>query len=74
MMCCVGCRASMIFIGVFGVIVIAINIFLVVDTLPTLMTTIHWAIIIVIAIIAIAYFAFIIYLVSATTSLPTLCA
>lgn len=54
----------MISTSIFGVVVIAVNVFFVVDTLITSFSNIHWAIILLVAIIGVAYFAFVIYLVS----------
>ena len=55
-------RLSMIVTGIFGVIVIAINIFFVVDTIATSSTTLHWGVILAIAVVGLAYFGFIFYL------------
>jgi len=54
--------ASMIATGIFGVVVIGVNVFFVADTLMTTYSNIHWAWYILIAVIGLAYFTFVIYL------------
>ena len=54
----------MIATTIFGILIIAINIFFVVDTISVQLANIHWLLIVLAAIISIAYFIFIIYLVS----------
>ncbi|XP_067947927.1 natural resistance-associated macrophage protein 2-like isoform X1 [Watersipora subatra] len=53
---------SMVITGVFGVIVIAINIFFVVETMVNQMSHLHWALILLAALVAVAYLLFILYL------------
>lgn len=58
----------MIATSIFGVAVIAVNVFFVVDTIMTSLADIHWAWYILIAVIALAYFCFVFYLVSVRNS------
>lgn len=54
----------MIFIAIFGLVVIGINIFLIEDTVSANISSIHWALLVAIALVALVYFVFIVYLVS----------
>lgn len=63
----------MIATGIFGVIVVAVNVFFVVSKINSGLATIHWAVILAITVVGIAYFFFVIYLVSSIISWRIVC-
>lgn len=63
-------RISMIATSIFGVLVICINIFFVVDTILEKLAGVTWAVVLI-AVVSLIYFAFVMYLVS--TRIVTSC-
>ncbi|XP_067945583.1 protein Malvolio-like isoform X2 [Watersipora subatra] len=53
---------SMVITGIFGLLVITINVYFVIETMVNQVSGLHWALILLVALVAVAYFLFILYL------------